>query len=166
MYEVIIFASFIVIFTAAFMLALSALFYSLATFTSGEVKKLNDGRDGSDLIISLGKVFAVSFIGFSFFVYTMSFFLRIGNDALRQQKLERTGEYVSLSEKPPLLSRGENPNAPLFDFLIQSAARQSEKKQVTSIAVFGGIFGLSAILTMALYIIYRMRNEKYNDGKK
>ena len=51
MYEVIIIGSFIVLFAAAFMMAISALFYSLANFTSGEVNKLHTGSGVSNLFI-------------------------------------------------------------------------------------------------------------------
>lgn len=157
MYEIIILLFFIVLFTAVFMLTLSALFYSLANLASGEVIKLNNGRSGSNAIISFGKVFAASFIGFSLFVYAMSFFLRIGNDALMQQKSGQITENRTSPEKTLLLSQKENSDAPLFDFIIQSAARQNEKKQKTSVAVFSVIFGLSVVLTTALYLIYRTR---------
>ena len=166
MYEVIIIGSFIVLFAAAFMMAISALFYSLANFTSGEVNKLHTGSGVSNLFISFGKTFAIFFISASLFIYTMSFFLRIGNNALRRQESERIPENMTLSEETPLLAQKENPDAPLFDLLIQAAAEQNEKKQITSVAAFGGIFGLSAILTMALYMFYRTRNEKYIEGRK
>lgn len=159
MYEIIILLFFIVLFTAAFMLALSALFYSLSNLASGEVIKLNNSRSGSGAIISFGKVFAASFIGFSLFVYAMSFFLRIGNDALLQKKLVQITENRTSPEKTLLLPQKENSDAPLFDFIIQAAVEQNGKKQLNFILTSGAAFALAAVVAAGGRLAYLAKHE-------
>ena len=143
-----------------FMSALSALFYVLSNLTLTETEKLN--RNGTVLatIVSFVKVFVISLIGFSFFIYSTSFLLRIETGIFKQRTSEQAIERVALPEKELPVSQAENPDPPLFDILIQSAARQNEERQLTFIFATGSVFGLLTILAMAIYTIYGVRSKK------
>jgi len=129
-----------VLFVFLFVLA----FYALVSFILREVEKINGERTASDVITALTKVFIVSFISFSFFIYSMSFLLRIENSLLTKQNPERVVEIekITLPEEELVLSKEEISSFPLFDLLIQPATEQNQEKQLTFVFTAGGVLGL------------------------
>lgn len=151
-----------ILFTLIFISAFLALFYALANFILGQTKKLSGDMNDLVVIISFGKVFVISLVGFSFFIYSMSFLLRIEGDIFKQQKSVRTAETEIVLKKEGS-SREEGPSPPLFDFVIQAAAEQNTQKRLTSVFASGAIFSLVAIAAMAGYIAYLAKNEKHHE---
>lgn len=147
-----------VLFVFLFMLAL----YALVSFILSEGKKINRERTVLDVITTLSKVFVISFISFSFFIYSMSFLLRIEDSVLKQQNPQQVVEIekITLPEEELALSKEEISSPPLFDFLIQPTAEQNQGKQLTFVFTAGGALGLIAVLIMAMYAALRVRNKK------
>lgn len=161
--EILILLAITILFTLVFLIALLALFYTLTNFVLSQIEKLRKGKNGLAVTASFGKVFVVSFLGFSFFIYSTSFLLRIVGDVFLQEKSTQTVETTILPEREALLLSEENFEPPLFDVVVQAAARQNEKKQLTFVLASGGVFALAAIAAMGGYLAYLARTERHHE---
>lgn len=154
-----------ILFTLIFIVAFLALFYVLINFVLGQIDKLRKDKNGLAVTASFGKVIIVSFLSFSFFIYSASFLLRIEGDVFRQERSIRTAETTILPEKKPPLLSGENSESPLFDLVIQAAAEQNEKRQLTFVLAGGSIFALAAIAAMGGYLAYLSKDDRRYESR-
>jgi len=136
--------------------------YTLASFTLRESEKINRKRTLFDVLTAFTKVFIISFISFSFFIYSMSFLLRIENRAFTEQDLREvvTTEEVLLLAEESIVSKEEVSRPPLFDSVIQAATEQNQGNQLTFVLTAGGVLGLIVVLIMMMYITHRIREKE------
>lgn len=163
--EILILLTTTLLFTTVFIIAFLALFYVLTNFILNQIKKLSRGSSGLAAVVSFGKVFVISLAGFSFFIYSTSFLLRIEGDVFRQERSIRTAETTILPEKEPPLLSGENSGSPLFDLVIQAAAEQNKKRQLTFVLTSGSIFALAAIAAMGGYLAYLSKDDRRYESR-
>lgn len=163
--EILILLAVTILFTFVFIIALLTLFYALTNFVLGQIDKLRKDKNGLAVSASFGKVLVVSFLSFSFFIYSASFLLRIWGDVFRQEKSIRTAKTTILPkrEQPLLSERSSEP--PLFDLVIQAVAEQNEKKQLTFVLASGSIFALAAIAATGGYLAYLSKYDRHYESR-
>lgn len=157
--EVLILLAVTILFATVFLITFFVFSNIIIKFVLGQVKKIMRDRNVIITFFSFVKVFIVTFVCSSSFIYSMSFILRIENTAFKQRESIKTAETRIFSEKEPPLARKEGSEPPLFDFVIQAAVEQNAKKQLNFILTSGAAFALVAVVAAGGRLVYLAKHE-------